>query len=95
MPYGDQAIFMRAGLFREIDGFPEIPIMEDFELVRRLRRRGPIEIAPAAVATSARRWLAKGTLRTTLKNQVIIMGYFLGVSPARLARWYNGGRARP
>jgi len=95
MPYGDQAIFMRTKLFREIDGFPEIPIMEDFELVRRLRRRGPVEIAPAAVATSARRWLAEGTLRTTLKNQVIIMGYFLGVSPARLRRWYNHGRTRP
>lgn len=90
MPYGDQAIFMRAALFHRQGGFPALPFMEDFELMRQLRRQGRIEIAPVPVITSARRWLQHGVLKTTLLNQAIITGYWLGVSPARLARWYKG-----
>jgi rSAM/selenodomain-associated transferase 2/rSAM/selenodomain-associated transferase 1 len=91
-PYGDQAIFLRADLFREMGGFPDMPIMEDFELIRRLRRRGRIMIAPAAVLTSARRWEALGILRTTLINYAIPLAYYLGASPSRLARWYHRTR---
>ncbi|MDA2932921.1 TIGR04283 family arsenosugar biosynthesis glycosyltransferase [Acidobacteria bacterium AH-259-D05] len=89
MPYGDQAIFLKAELFREVGGFPELPIMEDFQLVRRVRLRGRIVIAPAAVLTSARRWQRVGPLRTTLINQCVIVAFFLGFDPARLARWYH------
>ena len=92
MPYGDQALFMAAESFREMGGFPEIPIMEDFEFVRRMRRRGRVEIVPAAVKTSARHWLALGVLRTTLVNQAVVLAYFLGISPSRIARWYNRSR---
>ncbi|MGA7937788.1 MAG: TIGR04283 family arsenosugar biosynthesis glycosyltransferase, partial [Kovacikia sp.] len=53
MPYGDQAIFLKASTFQEVGGFPDLPIMEDFELVHRLRQRGKIAIAPAAVLTSS------------------------------------------
>lgn len=89
-PYGDQALFLRADCFRASGGFPEVPIMEDFAFVRRLRRMGRISLAPAAAVTSARRWEQLGVLRTTLINQVIILAYLLGVSPERLARWYRG-----
>jgi hypothetical protein len=89
MPYGDQGIFVRADVFREIGGFPDLPIMEDFELMRRLKRQGRIAIAPVPAPTSGRRWLELGVLRTTLINQLVIVGYFLGVSPERLARWYG------
>ncbi|MDP6380336.1 MAG: TIGR04283 family arsenosugar biosynthesis glycosyltransferase [Phycisphaerae bacterium] len=89
MPYGDQAIFLRAEVFDKLGGFPDMPIMEDLELVRRLRRLGQIVIAPAAAVTSGRRWSHLGPLRTTLINQVVIAGYYLGVSPARLAGWYR------
>lgn len=91
MPYGDQAIFLSAKVFREIGGFPELPIMEDFELIRRLRKMGKIAIAPAAVLTSGRRWQKLGILRTTLINQIIVVAYFLGVSPNRIACWYRQG----
>ena len=91
MPYGDQALFLKAETFRSVGGFPELPIMEDFELVRRLRRRGRIAVADAAVTTSARRWDALGALRATWTNQMVIVGYYLGVSPERLARWYCRG----
>ena len=96
MPYGDQAIFLSAETFRAIGGFPDLPIMEDFELVRRLRRRGQIAVANASVTTSARRWNALGPLRTTWINQMVVVGYHLGVAPERLARWYcrgEGGRS--
>ena len=89
MPYGDQAIFLRAELFHEMGGFPDLPIMEDFQLIRRLKGRGRIVIAPAAVLTSARRWKKMGALRTTLINQLMILGFYSGFEPARLARWYR------
>lgn len=87
MPYGDQAIFVRADVFHQAGGFPDLPIMEDYVLIRRLRRIGRIEIAPATVVTSARRWIKHGVWRTTLLNQVYIAAYWLGVPPARIARW--------
>jgi len=92
MPYGDQAIFLRAETFRAMGGFPEIPIMEDYELVARLRRRGRIAVLCAPALTSGRRWASVGALRTTLLNQLVIGGYRLGVSPERLARWYLAPR---
>jgi hypothetical protein len=92
MPYGDQGLFMRASVFHEVGGFPEFPIMEDFELVRRLRRRGRIVISDPRVATSARRWQQLGPLRTTWTNQMIVLSYYLGVSPERLAKWYRSNR---
>ncbi|MFQ6079272.1 MAG: TIGR04283 family arsenosugar biosynthesis glycosyltransferase [Thermodesulfobacteriota bacterium] len=91
-PYGDQAIFLRADQFREMGGFPDIPIMEDFELIRRLRRRGHIAIAPVPVLTSTRRWENLGIARTTLINYAIPLAYYLGVSPSQLARWYRRKR---
>ncbi len=89
-PYGDQAIFLRADLFWDMGAFPEVQIMEDFELVRRLRRRGRILIAPVPILTSARRWEKLGIVRTTLINYAIPLAYYLGASPSRLARWYHG-----
>ena len=89
LPYGDQALFMKKALFEEIGGFPEMPIMEDFILVRRLKRKGKIVIVPKAVITSPRRWLRFGILRTSLINHLIVMAYYLGISPDRLSHWYR------
>ncbi len=89
MPYGDQAIFLKAETFHYIGGFSELPIMEDFELMRRLKRTGRIALIPVPVVTSARRWLKKGVFQTTLINQIVILAYLLGVSPKRLVRWYR------
>ncbi len=92
LPYGDQALFLRRETFRQAGGFREWPIMEDYEFVRRLRGQGKIAIAPAVVLTSGRRWRELGAARTTLLNQAIILGFHLGVPPARLAAWYRAGR---
>ncbi|HLO49729.1 MAG TPA: TIGR04283 family arsenosugar biosynthesis glycosyltransferase [Kamptonema sp.] len=89
MPYGDQAIFLKTTIFQQLGGFPNQPIMEDFELVRRLQRIGQIAIAPLPIITSARRWQKLGIFKTTLINQIVIIAYFLGVSPHRIVSWYR------
>jgi rSAM/selenodomain-associated transferase 2/rSAM/selenodomain-associated transferase 1 len=89
LPYGDQAIFLRKSTFQQVGGFPELPIMEDFVFIRRLRKLGKIAIAPVPVLTSARRWQKLGVIRTTLINQLVILAYYLGVSPRTIARWYG------
>jgi rSAM/selenodomain-associated transferase 2/rSAM/selenodomain-associated transferase 1 len=90
-PYGDQGLFIEKRVFYELDGFVDLPIMEDFDLVRRLRCRGRVVTVPDAVVTSARRWQWLGILRTIVRNQVMILGYFAGVKPERLARFYRAG----
>jgi rSAM/selenodomain-associated transferase 2 len=89
MPYGDQGIFISAAVFSAVEGFPSLPIMEDFALVRKLKRRGCITILSQAATTSARRWEKFGLLRTTLLNQIIILGYLVGIKPEKLAEWYR------
>jgi hypothetical protein len=89
LPYGDQALFMKKSVFEATGGFAQLPIMEDFVLVRRLRRTGKIAILPAAVLTSHRRWQHFGILKTWLVNQMIVIAFYLGISPERLARWYR------
>jgi rSAM/selenodomain-associated transferase 2 len=89
LPYGDQAIFLKSATFDRLGGFLEIPIMEDFDLMCRLKRWGRITIISVPVITSARRWLKQGILKTTLINQLIIVAYLLGVSPQRLMHWYR------
>jgi rSAM/selenodomain-associated transferase 2 len=89
LPYGDQGIFLEASRFRELGGFAPIPILEDFELIGRLKQRGKIAIVPQSVVTSGRRWEKLGIWRTTAINQAIILGYYLGFSPEQLARWYG------
>jgi GT2 family glycosyltransferase len=90
LPYGDQGLFLTREQFDRAGGFPDLPLLEDYVLVRRLRRHGRIGFAPAAVITSARRWRHRGFWRTLLLNQAILAGYHFGIPPARLARWYRG-----
>ncbi|MCU0593109.1 MAG: TIGR04283 family arsenosugar biosynthesis glycosyltransferase [Desulfobacterales bacterium] len=89
LPYGDQALFLRREVFWELGGFPSLPIMEDFEFIRRLKRRGCIAMVPDSVQTSPRRWLQVGLGKTWLINQAIIAAYFMGASTERLAAWYR------
>ncbi|MEJ2111523.1 MAG: TIGR04283 family arsenosugar biosynthesis glycosyltransferase, partial [Acidobacteriota bacterium] len=94
-PYGDQGLFMEKRIFNEEGGFTPQPFMEDFEFVRRLRRRGRIVTLKEPALTSARRWERLGILRTTLLNQMIISGFLLKVPVAKLERMYRtaGNRA--
>jgi hypothetical protein len=88
-PYGDQALFVPAEVFRRVGGFPDQPIAEDLALVRRLRPLGRIQLLRACAVTCDRRWRRLGVLRTTLRNQLVLLGLAAGVSPDRLA-WFYG-----
>lgn len=89
-PYGDQAIFMKKSFYDKIGGFRDIPLMEDVDVMRRLKQAGGrIVILPDKVATSPRRWEKEGVLYCTLRNWLLITLYFLGVSPQRLAKFYR------
>lgn len=85
-PWGDQAQFIRRDAF---DGFREIPIMEDYELAVRMKRRGRSVVLKERVTTSGRRFLAKGLLRTTFLNWRIVVGYRFGEDPSELAKRYR------
>lgn len=94
IPYGDQAIFMRRDFFLQIGGWPDIPLMEDVALMRQVKNAGgQISIIPRRVSTSPRRWEQEGVLRTTLRNWILLVSYYLGVAPEKLARHYRSGRS--
>lgn len=88
-PYGDQALFLRARTFRALSGFPDIPVMEDWELVYRLRKLGRVVVLPEPIVTSSASWADYGFAKASLLNLVAIFGYQLGVDPYRLVTWRN------
>ena len=85
---GDQAIFVRRATFVSLGGYPGIPLMEDVEFSRRLKRAGRLACLRIQVTTSARKWEREGVLRTILLMWSIRFLYWVGVSPARLHQWY-------
>jgi len=86
---GDQAIFVRRDTFEALGGYAEIPLMEDVELTRRLRRAGRPACLRARVSTSGRRWESRGVLRTIVLMWRLRLAYFFGADPARLADRYR------
>lgn len=91
LPYGDQALFVRAAAFREAGGFPEQALMEDLELSRRLRSHGRVRIVRSRVAVSGRRFLARPVFYTLAVNLFPAL-YAAGVSAATLKRFYGDPR---
>jgi rSAM/selenodomain-associated transferase 2 len=88
--YGDSSVWVRRATFDALGGFREIPIMDDYDFVRRLERSGaPTRCLPGPATTSARRWRALGIPRTVLAWFAIRWLYVAGVSPARLVRLYG------
>lgn len=90
LPFGDQGIFCRRDAYAAAGGFRDLPVCDDVDLVRRLRHVGAFVIRPEFSVTSARRYREAGALRQVLRVWAVVGGYFLGFSPARLARWYFG-----
>jgi rSAM/selenodomain-associated transferase 2 len=86
---GDQAIFVRKKIFESLGGFSDLPICEDLDFARRLKRAGRVACLRSKVTTSARRWRKGGIMRTVLKMWTIRCLYLMGVSPVRLARIYS------
>ena len=88
LPYGDQAIFIRRDIFKTLGGFREIPLMEDVDIISRMKKRGQLTLLKKKAVTSGRRWVKKGVIRTAAINQITMLLYLLGASPERLARFY-------
>jgi len=86
--YGDQAIFVKKDAFLSAGGFKGLPLMEDVDLIRRLREAGRVMPLEAEVSTSPRQWKKRGVLKTTLRNLFFLSLYYAGVSPERLQRLY-------
>ena len=93
-PYGDQALFLRRETFERLGGFRQLAIMEDLDLVERAGQLGTVVTVPQRVQTSARRWEQVGLLRTTISNQGMLIGRFLGISEDRLATVYRRAAQR-
>lgn len=91
---GDQAIFVTRALFEEAGGFPDIPLMEDIALSRRLRRIARPARLRARAVTSGRRWERNGVVSTIMLMWRLRLLYRLGAPPARLARRYRDVRER-
>jgi rSAM/selenodomain-associated transferase 2 len=86
--YGDQGIFVRRDTFKDLKGFSPLPICEDLDFFRRLKKKGPVVLLKEKAFTSPRRWLAEGVGFTTLRNIVIVTLFLMGFSPTTLSRWY-------
>lgn len=96
LPYGDQGLLVRREDYEAAGGYPPVPLMEDVALVRALRRLTPVRTIPAAIRVSARRWERDGVWRRTWANWRLLLAYFWGVPPERLAARYRAsGDGRP
>ena len=91
LPYGDQGLLVSRAVYEAAGGYPEIPLMEDVALARRLGRRRLARVG-AEATTSAERYAREGWLRRGARNLATLALYFLGVPPERLARRYAGRR---
>jgi rSAM/selenodomain-associated transferase 2 len=90
-PYGDQVHFFRKTYFDTIGGYKDMPLMEDVELMRRIRKKNDqIIILPYHTITSARRWNQEGLFYTSLRDIIIIFLYWCGMPAEKLARFYPG-----
>ena len=87
--YGDSSLWVRRGVFERLGGFRELPIMDDYDFVRRLERTVATVCLPGPATTSARRWRRQGVVRTLASWMIIRWLFVAGVSPRRLARLYR------
>ncbi len=90
--YGDQAIFVKRDVFERLNGFPSIRFMEDLFFMKKLKSVGHVVLLNSRLIVSARRWQHQGILRQTLRNWLLISAAHMGVSPDRLARYYENVR---
>ncbi len=88
LPFGDQGLFCTREAYAEAGGFRDLAVCDDVDLLRRLKRVGPFVVLSERVETSARRYRRRGAARQTFRVWTTLAGYFLGVDPERLARWY-------
>ncbi|MDX1628625.1 MAG: TIGR04283 family arsenosugar biosynthesis glycosyltransferase [Fulvivirga sp.] len=87
--YGDQGLFLSKSLFKDLNGFKAIPIMEDIDMVQRIKRLGKFSKLNYPLVSSPRRFERHGVVMQQLRNILLVLAYLLGVSPKYLARFYT------
>ncbi|MGH8228177.1 MAG: hypothetical protein ACREU3_09795 [Steroidobacteraceae bacterium] len=92
--YGDQGLFAARDAYEAGPGFAVQPLFEEVGLVRALKHTGRFVALPLPITICARRWERDGYAKRTLLNRLLAVGFCVGISPARLARWH-GGRLAP
>ncbi len=92
--YGDMGIFVRKNIFDKIGGYKEIPLMEDMQFCADLKKIGKIAILPYKIDTSARRWIDEGVYKNMIRNWILQVAWKNGVSPQKLALWYQFGNKK-
>lgn len=90
LPFGDQGLFCRREAYAACGGFRDLPVCDDVDIVRKLKRVGRLTVRPEKTVTSPRRYAETGAVRRVLRNWCVLAGYFAGVSPEKLERWYRG-----
>jgi len=95
LPYGDQALFVRRDVFTALGGYRELPLMEDVDFVRRMRRKGRLHHSTLPALTSARRWETDGWIRRSVENVILVTLFLAGVSPGWLAARYRRSAPAP
>jgi hypothetical protein len=94
-PYGDQVHFLRKNYFDAIGGYKNIPLMEDVELMRRIKKKKwKIIILPDHITTSARRFEQEGYVYASLRDIIIIFLYWCGIPAEKIARFYPEQKAQ-
>jgi len=88
LPYGDQGLLVPRPLYRQVGGYRPLPLMEDVDLVRRIGR-GRLKLLDESAATASERWRRDGWLRRSARNAALLLLYWLGMGPERLARLYG------
>ncbi len=89
---GDQGIFVRREVYATLEGFADWPLFEDVDFVTRLKQYGQFVIMREPITISARRYLTNGPWRTTFLMYALRLGYWLGIPPTKLYRWFQDVR---
>ncbi len=88
IPFGDQGVFVKKEIFDRLNGFKDIPLMEDIDFGRRLKKEGRVVLLPSGIKTCSRNWEKNGILKTTIRNWAYITLFLMGYSPHKLYRRY-------
>lgn len=92
-PFGDQALFMRRAAFEQVGGYDPKALLEDLDLIRRLRRVGRVRVLQPAVVSSVRRWESRGFLSTAARNWAYLGCHLLGIGGGLARRRYQSHRS--
>jgi len=90
--FGDQGIFVRRDVFQKLHGYKDMPIMEDYDFYKRLRKQGKVILVRKPVISSARRFIKKGVIRQLLINKFVVLAYWAGVDIQTIKRFYDDMR---